>query len=299
MSTEPPREHDSTYFVQDRRNQEEMERLEIQDKLLTTQMGGVLPELSDPASLQRVLDVGCGTGGWLIETARTYPTIKWLVGVDISDRMLSYAQTQAAGLDLAGRVRFQTADALRALPFSDSFFDLVNQRLGFSWLRTWEWRKILMEYRRVCKPSGIIRITEPNVVVESNSPALTSIHTIILETFRNSGSLWMDSNDGITDQLVPLLTRHDIRNVQSRVHTLVYRAGTVEHQRFYEDMRRTFRVGLPFFQKWTRLPKDYEQICESALKEMQEPDFVATATLVTAWGTKPEDGQPMLMRGLE
>ena len=89
---------------------------------------------------------------------------------------------------------------------------------------------------------------------------------------------------------MPLLTQHDIRDVQSRVHTLVYRAGTVEHQSFYEDMRRAFRVGLPFFQKWTRVPRDYEEICEIALKEMQEPDFVATATLLTAWGTKPEGG---------
>jgi SAM-dependent methyltransferase len=184
-------------------------------------------------------------------------------------------------------VQFQTADALRALPFSGDFFDLVNQRLGFSWLRTWEWRKILLEYHRVCKPSGIIRITEPNVVIESNSPALTRLHTIILETFRNSGNLWTASNDGITDQLVPLLTQHDIRDVQSRVHTLVYRAGTPEHQSFYEDMRHAFRVGLPFFQKWARVPRDYEEICEIALKEMQEPGFVATAMLLTAWGTRP------------
>src|SRR5262249_3363051 len=157
--------------------------------------------------------------------------------------------------------RFQTADALQALPFSNDFFDLVNQRLGFSWLRTWEWPKILREYYRVCKPSGIIRLTE-GIEVESNSPALTRLNTLILETFQNSGHLWTASNDGITGQLVPLLTQHGVRDVQSRVHTLVYRAGTVEYQSFSEDMRRAFRVGLPFFQKWTRVPRDYEEICE-------------------------------------
>ena len=215
--------------------------------------------------------------------------IKRLVGVDISDKMLSYAQAQAAGQDLAERVRFQTADALQALPFSDDFFDLVNQRLGFSWLRTGAWQTILQEYHRVCKPSGIIRITE-GIEVKSNSPALTRLNTLILETFHNSGNLWSASNEGITGQLVPLLRRHDLRDVQSRVHTLVSRAGTVEHQSFYEDIRRAFRVGLPFFQKWTHIPRDYEEICQQAFKEMQEPDFVATATLVTIWGTKPEDG---------
>ena len=34
----------------------------VQDKMLTAEMGGVLPELSDPTQLRRVLDVGCGTG---------------------------------------------------------------------------------------------------------------------------------------------------------------------------------------------------------------------------------------------
>lgn len=81
-----------------------------------------------------------------------------------------------------------------------------------------------------------------------------------------------------------LMAEQGIQDVQSQAHTLVYRAGTVEHQRFYEDMRRGFRVTLPFFQKWTQVPSDYEEICQQALKEMQEPDFVATANLFTVWG---------------
>src|SRR5215813_370379 len=93
--TEPPREQESTYLVQDRNNQEEMIRLDLQDKMLNIGMGGVLPELADPTQLRRVLDVGCGTGNWLRETARTYPTIENLVGADISDKMLVYARAQA------------------------------------------------------------------------------------------------------------------------------------------------------------------------------------------------------------
>jgi len=54
------REHPSTYFVQDRSNAEERERLRLQDQMFTTGMGGVLPEQPDPARFQRVLDVGCG-----------------------------------------------------------------------------------------------------------------------------------------------------------------------------------------------------------------------------------------------
>src|SRR5579859_4903849 len=171
--TEPLREQESTYLVQDRDNQEEMIRLDLQDKMLNTGMGGVLPELVDHAHLRRVLDVGCGTGSWLMETARTYPTIERLVGVDISDKMLAFARAQAQEQQVEKKVEFRTMDALRILDFPAQSFDLVNQRFGTSWLRMWEWKKILMEYQRVARPGGIVRITEYKIV-ESNSPALTA-----------------------------------------------------------------------------------------------------------------------------
>ena len=123
-------EHPSTYIVQDRENQEELARLTLQDRLLTESMGGVLAELPEPAALQRVLDIGCATGGWALETAQTYPTISLVIGIDISQRMITYARQQAQAAALAERVEFHVMDALRMLEFPSHFFDLVNLRLG-------------------------------------------------------------------------------------------------------------------------------------------------------------------------
>src|SRR5437879_2747966 len=96
MTTNPPhRDQPNTYFVQDRSSLDELTRLDIQDQMLTAGMGGVLAEQAAPTSFRRVLDVGCGTGGWLIETAKTYPSISMLVGVDASKRMIEYAREQA------------------------------------------------------------------------------------------------------------------------------------------------------------------------------------------------------------
>jgi ubiquinone/menaquinone biosynthesis C-methylase UbiE len=291
------REHPSTYFVQDRENLEEMTRLELQDKMLTTAMGGVLPEFRDHSFLRRVLDVGCGTGGWLIETALTYPTIEQLFGGDISAKILSCARAKAEAEHLGERVQFRTMDALRALEFRDFSFDLVNQRLGTSWLRTWEWTKILLEYHRVVRPGGIIRITE-SAVVESNSPALTALCCIVLDVLYHSGCFFTRSNDGIIGKLPHLMAQHAIEDVKTREYILVFKAGTVEHQSFYEDMRLLFRVALPHFQKWVRVPSNYEEIYQQALKEMLQPDFVATWHLLTAWGTRARDGRIIRMRGL-
>ena len=134
MSTDPHREQASTYPVQDRSNLDEIARLDLQDTMLNAGMGGVLPELADPSHLRRVLDVGCGTGGWLLETAKTYLNIEKLVGVDISSKMMEHAREKAQAQQLDGRVQFQTMDALRILDFPPASFDLVNLRFGVSWL---------------------------------------------------------------------------------------------------------------------------------------------------------------------
>ncbi len=49
---------------------------------------------------------------------------------------------------------------------------------------------------------------------------------------------------------------------------------------------------LPFLRKWTRVPDDYEEIYQQMLSEMQQPDFVATSSYLTARGDKPRKKPP-------
>lgn len=283
---QPQREHPSTYFVQDRSNEEELKRLLIQDRLVTAGMGGVLPEQSNATAFKRTLDVACGTGGWLIEAARSYPNISMLIGVDVSTRMIAYAREQAELQQMSKRVEFHTMDALRMLEFPRNYFDLVNQRMGSSYLRTWDWPNLLLEFQRVTRPGGVIRCTEANMVIESSSPALTQLFEMQVDAGYRSGHLFTFDRSSIIDNLESLLKRYGLQNVQTQLHKLEYRAGTAETQALYENMKRIFRTILPFFQKWTRVPTNYQEIYQHALDDMQRPDFVATWTLLTAWGDK-------------
>jgi ubiquinone/menaquinone biosynthesis C-methylase UbiE len=287
ISPEPKQEHPSTYFVQDRSNQEELNRLQIQDHLYTAGMGGVLPEQPNPAGILRVLDVGCGTGGWLIELAKTMPTCKVLVGVDASLTFVEYARAQAKAAQVSDRVEFHVADALRMLEFPTGSFDLVNHRLASSWLRTWDWRKLLQEYQRVCRPRGVVRITEYEGMVVSNSPAFSRLSELLLQAFHQAGHSFTPTSYGMTGELARLLHQHGLQEVHTRVSPLEYHAGTLEWQSFFENMKLFFRTILPFLRKWTRVPDDYEEIYQRMLSEMQQPDFVATWGLLTAWGNTP------------
>ncbi len=115
-------EYSSTYFVQDRQNEREMQRLLIQDRMVTDAFGGVWPEQTDPTRIRRVLDVGCGPGGWALDVAQAYPEVQ-VEGIDISQRMVAYAREQAAARQVADRVTFHVMDALRMLEFPDAYFE--------------------------------------------------------------------------------------------------------------------------------------------------------------------------------
>ncbi len=281
-------EHPSTYVVQDRSNQDELIRLHVQDQMLTASQGGVLPEQPDPRQFERVLDVGCGTGGWLIEAARTYPTMKRLVGVDASLTLIEYARAQAAAAQVQDRVEFSVMDALRMLEFPAGFFDLVNQRLGMSWLRTWDWPKLLHEYQRVVRVGGVVRLVESGAI-ETTSPALARFADLVLFAMHRAGHLFAPDWTGVTGQLVRLLRQYGFQQVQTHEAAL----GSPGWQEYMEDVQHALRTLRLFIEKWTHVPSDYEALCSHVESELRLPDFVATLHVLTAWGTRqPQPDEP-------
>lgn len=280
----PNREHPSTYWVQDRSSEDEMTRLRLQDQMLTSSMGGVLPEQPEPITFKRVLDVGCGTGDWLINAAKTYPSMTTLVGVDVSGKMIEFARSQAEALQVSDRVQFHVMDALRMLEFPANSFDLINQRFATSYLRTWDWPRLLQEYRRICSPGGIIRITEFSMVVETSSAAHKVLLETMLQALYQAGHFFTPTHDGLTGQIAHLASQAGLKDVQTRSNQLRYRAGTVEGDLFCDDTKRLFRTTEPFLRKWTRVPGDYNAIYQQMVSEMQQPDFAAIFPLLTVWG---------------
>ncbi len=285
-----------TYMVQDRSNGEEMARLRLQDAMLTHAMGGVLPEQSDPTSFRHVIDVGCGTGGWLIEAATAYPMIKELAGIDVSKVMVENARAQAEAAGVADRVTFRVMDALRMIEFPRHSFDLVNHRLNFSYLRTWEWPGLLQEYQRIARTGGVIRVTEPSFFVETNSPALNTLYQLGLDAFWNAGHLFTRGSTGVIDALAGMFHQQGILDEQTRCISMDYTANPELRSSFFEDTRLIFRTIRPFLQKWTKFPQDYDQLYKQALDEIQQPDFHAESQLLTVWGTNTQinDKIPMV-----
>ncbi|HEY7419517.1 MAG TPA: methyltransferase domain-containing protein, partial [Ktedonobacteraceae bacterium] len=264
-------------------------RLRLQDQLITNRMGGPLSEQADPTRFKRVLDIACGTGGWLIEAAKMYPDMTMLIGIDISGKMLDYARAQAEEQQVSDRIEFHSMDALSMLEFPTSFFDLVNMRFAQTFLRKWDWPKLLQEARRVARSQGIIRFTEVDGGVdseaESSSPAFNRLNHLCIQTLYQAGHYFTPHGDGVTARLVELMHQHGVQNIQTRTYTIEYHGDTSEGQLFAEDMRLAFRTMVPYMKKWIRIPDDYDAIYQQAVADMQAPDFVTTWKVLTAWGT--------------
>lgn len=116
-----------------------------------------LLKISQP---QSILDVATGTGDFAI-MANDILKPKEIVGVDISEGMLSYGVEKVKLLKLDSTIRLQKADSEK-LPFEDNKFDAVTVSYG---VRNFENLEIgLSEILRVLKPQGklvILEATEP------------------------------------------------------------------------------------------------------------------------------------------
>jgi SAM-dependent methyltransferase len=98
----------------------------------------------------RLLDVGCGTGGF-ISWVREVASQAALTGVDVSEEALRLARTRLPGVDL----RLASASSL---PFEDGAFDLVVLNDVLQHLREDDVEASLLELRRMLAAGGALLV---------------------------------------------------------------------------------------------------------------------------------------------
>ncbi|MFC4632660.1 bifunctional demethylmenaquinone methyltransferase/2-methoxy-6-polyprenyl-1,4-benzoquinol methylase UbiE [Dokdonia ponticola] len=105
-----------------------------------------------------ILDIATGTGDLIINFANSGAT--QLVGLDISEGMLSVGREKIKAKGLSDQIQMIQADS-EAMPFEDSSFDAITVAFGVRNFETLE--KGLGEIYRVLKPGGIFVILETSV----------------------------------------------------------------------------------------------------------------------------------------
>lgn len=275
---------DNTYILG--HSPTEMVRLTEQDRHITKGMGGLLPELPDLASINTVLDVACGPGGWALDLAQAYSHMQ-VHGIDIDEGMIGYAtvQARAGGLD---NVTFWVMNALEPLDFPDNAFDLVTARFLVGFVPPAAWAKVITEMWRVLRPGGTIRWTEQEWT-GTNSRGFEQAEGYTLQAMRRAGQLLSpdERHTGITPLMRRMLHDTGFVNIREVAHALDFSAGTEAQRAIAQDLWMGELLLQPFqLALGVATQEELDYLQQQMQIEMLSDEFYGILFLLTALGTK-------------
>lgn len=261
----------------------EMNRLTIQDRLLTKEMGGLLPDGVDPSSLHKVLDVACGPGGWALDLAYAYRHME-VVGIDLSEKMVQYATSRKWP-----NATFRVMDVRQPLDFPDDTFDFINARLLFGFMPKASWPNLLKECIRIVRPGGSIRLTESESAI-SNSPVFEKLQLMMAHSLYLTGQTFSPSGIqiGITPMLSGFLRTAGCEHIRHSSFAVDFSADGDAHGYMYQNFQIGLLISQPFLRKMNDIGEvELAELCNQALKEMESAEFRGIWYHLSTWGRKP------------
>ncbi|KAG0789374.1 hypothetical protein G6F57_004256 [Rhizopus arrhizus] len=146
-------EETSTYWLP--KDEEEQRRLTGQHFAYKELFGGnLLSSVCNSLDFEKgisVLDIGCGSGVWIMDMINDYPNCTYH-GCDIADttnKVLKISQ-----------FTYNHGNVVKGLPYEDNTFDFVHMRFFIFALRAEEWPIAIKEAIRVVKPGGMVQFYE-------------------------------------------------------------------------------------------------------------------------------------------
>ena len=271
----------NSYVIAD--NELELVRLQLQGNVFDETLP-TLPRLFQPKERARVLDLGCGPGGWALRVARKYAMYD-VVGVDVNPRMISYAEAQAEVQELD--VEFRVMDVLQPFDFAENSFDFVNLRLGTSFMKRAAANSVFRECWRVLRPGGVFRDTE-TVMVTVSHPAYRQMLSWIGQAFAASG-LTDDAQMATSVSTVRMLTEIGFQPVEVVSHVLDMSAGSILHRTMTEDMQVALPQIKPFVTEKMHIcdAATFDQVAEKSVQEAHDPRFYAHWYMCAVCALKP------------
>ncbi|KAI9595827.1 S-adenosyl-L-methionine-dependent methyltransferase [Syncephalis fuscata] len=156
-------------------NEHERDRLNRQHEFLRISLGAhFFAPVHQP---RKVLDVGTGTGIWIKDMAKLWPTSRFY-GMDL---------VQPEPQNGKFKFKFAFADIFKGLPYSNSTFDYVHQRFLSSAIPTKQWKSVLRELYRVTRPGGYLEITDATAQLSQIGPATSQLFALMINMLSLNG----------------------------------------------------------------------------------------------------------------
>ncbi|KAI9273153.1 hypothetical protein EDC94DRAFT_594020 [Helicostylum pulchrum] len=122
--------------------------------------------LDSETNRTKVLDIGCGSGTWILEMATEFPNSDFY-GVDDCPLFPTSIKPPNA--------HFRLHDVLKGIAFEDCQFDFVYMRLMILYFTPEELSQLLKEISRVMKPGGYFEVVDTSYTIRNPGPLCTKL----------------------------------------------------------------------------------------------------------------------------
>ncbi|KAJ3810015.1 hypothetical protein F5876DRAFT_42681, partial [Lentinula aff. lateritia] len=143
----------------------------------------------------KVLDIGCGTGSWILDCARIWRTCHF-VGMDLVPIQPDLQQVGSS--DLAHRVTWIQGNFLESLPFPNEEFDFVHIKRISLGVPEDKWDSLFEEILRVMKPGAAFEMIEEDLMFPGGAIRLEA-EAIVEDEEGEKSATWASVNDDIAN----------------------------------------------------------------------------------------------------
>lgn len=272
----------NTYFLPI--DDTEIQRVLLQDRTITPRLGPLIPP-GIVGSTRDVLDIACGPGGWVLDVATAYPDME-VTGIDISTKMIKYAQAQQEVRGLQN-VHFQIMDALDLASIPDAAFDFVNARTIQAFMKLSDWPGLVTQCKRITRPGGYLRLTESEAPFTLNCPTLEKLYSLILQMMWERGWIYSPTarHGGVFPLLGSLLRQGGWQDIHQAMVVIDIGHGQPAHANAYQDHKIGMDSIVPFLSR--AFPQeDIAGMARQAMEEFASESFAGVWLFLSAWGQK-------------
>jgi ubiquinone/menaquinone biosynthesis C-methylase UbiE len=289
MTTTAPHNWQQPFESNSSLSSAEIQRLLQQDRQLSSLLDDARLLALNFSQIRRVLDVGCGVGGWAYRMATNYPSMH-ILGIDKNPYLIAQAQA----FHRAGNLTYIVQDMhhLEAAPFTPGAFDLVHMRFLVGDVSFQQFAPLLQSLAHLCQIGGLLIWSEAELVA-TNSPACDLLQSMILRALQVAGRSFSSGYTltlGIVNAMSKWLYEAHFDIVRDKDYLLDVSAQTQQHSRFVSLACALALQIQPFLlETGVTTPATFENLLTTLRQELQAPTFCGICPIHTLVGIKREE----------